>query len=452
MSCVLGCGDLVYRWFFFFFQAEDGIRDAQESRGLGDVYKRQLSHRVVLAPLTRNRAAEPSLCPDSEHVSYYSQRASAGGLLITEAVAISPEALAYPGIPGIWTEQQTVAWTEVVRAVHAKGCKIFMQLWHTGRVAQPCFGEHPLARASAGMALPSVSASSTCMCHPRTGKPVAVLTYDGMRQAEHARALTTEEICGRLRDDYVRAAQNAMLAGFDGVELHAAHGYLVDQFLNDGTNLRADRYGGSVPNRCRILFELVEALVRAAGGADRVAVRLSPTTIDPQTGRQNQSYYGATTSDPDLVYEHAVTGLNRFGLAYLLLSEPRWSGKMDHDVKSDRGFAQPLTNHKYRALYHGTLMAAGGFTPLSAAAAIKDGHYDLIGFGRWFLSNPDLPEKIKRGSPLNVYDRSTFYSRGAEGYTDYPSQDGSVGELHKYTLIEQNQIGVSLPKHVKAKL
>ena len=407
----------------------------------------ELGHRIALAPLTRNRASEPNLCPHDLHVEYYAQRASPGGLLITEATCISPEAVGYMSVPGIWTEAQTRSWRDVTNAVHARGGKIFMQLWHTGRIAQPSYGEHPLLRASR-KALPSVSASDVCMTHPKTGKPLQTLTYKGPEECAAPRALSTEEVSGRLRNDYVHAARNAMRAGFDGVELHAAHGYLVDQFIQDGTNKRTDQYGGTAENRCRLLFELCDAIVPVVG-AGRLAVRLSPTTIDPRTGRQNQLYFATTCSDPDEVYAHAVRGLNRFPLAYLLLTEPRWSGRNDHDVASDKGFTQPLTNTKYRALYSGTLMGAGGFTPSAAARAVAAGHYDLIAFGRWFISNPDLPERIRRGSDLNVYDRDTFYTAtieggGGDGYIDYPNIDGTVGTLEKYSIMQQSDIGSSL--------
>ena len=206
-----------------------------------------LSHRIALAPLTRNRAAEPSLAPHSNHVQYYSQRASPGGLLITEAVAISPEAVGYCSIPGIWTDEQVEGWRAVANAVHAKGGKLVMQLWHVGRIAQPSFGEHPLLRRCAAgatpMALPSVSSSASPMVHPKTGRPLNTVTYAGAEECATPRALQREELApcgGRLLEDYRRAARNAMRAGCDGVELHAAHGYLIDQFLCDGVNKRAD--------------------------------------------------------------------------------------------------------------------------------------------------------------------------------------------------------------------
>ncbi len=405
-----------------------------------------LSHRIVLAPLTRNRATEPSLCPHNDHVEYYTQRATPGGLLITEAVNISPEAVGYVSVPGIWTEEQTSAWRAVTNSVHAKGGKIFMQLWHTGRVAHPSFSEHPLLRKS-GLAMPSVSSSNSQLRHPRRNTPLPTSTYKGVEEAAVARGLEVSEI-SRLRSDYARAARNAMRAGFDGVELHAAHGYLIDQFLQDGVNQRSDKYGGSIENRCRLLFEIVETLIQTVGPG-RLAVRLSPTTIDPRTGRQNQLYYLATCSNPDETYQYAVKGLNNFDLAYLLLTEPRWNGKFDGDISKDKGFSQPLSNQKYRKVYHGTLMAAGGFTPATAAKALEAGYYDMIAFGRWFISNPDLPDRIRSGADLNIYDRETFYKAtfeggGSMGYTDYPSMDGTVGTSGKYKLIKQSKIGASL--------
>ena len=409
----------------------------------------EVSHRVVMAPLTRNRASEPNLCPHGDHVDYYTQRASKGGLLISEAVSISPEAVGYVSVPGIWTTEQVNAWRNVTDAVHKKGCSMFMQLWHTGRVAHKSFGSHPLLRKS-GMALPSVSASATRMVHPRSGKPLPTETYVEGAVSETPRALRLDEI-PRLVSDYVRAATNAIRAGFDGVEVHAAHGYLIDQFLQDGVNKRSDWYGGSVKNRCRLLFEVVEAVSRAVGPG-KCSVRLSPTTIDPRTGQQNQLYFAASCTEPDKLYAHAVKGLNAYPLAYLLLTEPRWwGGRADGDAKSDKRFNIPLSNKKYRKLYHGVLMAAGGFTPGKAAQAVREGHYDMVAFGRFFISNPDLPERIRRGSPLNVYDRATFYANtnnggGSDGYTDYPNLTGTMGTQGKYKLIEQSEIGSSLPK------
>ena len=244
-------------------------------------------HRVVLAPLTRQRAAEPSLAPTAMSAEYYRQRASLGGLLISEATCISGESLGYPGVPGIWTDDQVAGWRAVTDAVHAQAasCTFVCQLWHVGRTAHPSYAAHPLLAAEAAAAAasgapyaaPGVSSSATPIPHHRKpGRVAKTLTYDGLAACEPPRALPAREL-PRVRADYVRAARNALRAGFDGVEVHAAHGYLLDQFLCDGVNHgRDDEYGGSVANRCRLLFEVVRDVV-AAVGAGRVGVRLSPT-------------------------------------------------------------------------------------------------------------------------------------------------------------------------------
>jgi len=217
------------------------------------------------------------------------------------------------------------------------------------------------------------------MTHPKTGELQKTLTYKGVENHAVPRALREDEL-DRLKQDYRLAAKRALEAGFDGVELHAAHGYLIDQFIQNGTNRRTDKYGGSVENRCRLLFEVVEALVEVAG-PKRVGGRLSPTTIDPVTKRQNHLFFAASTTDPDEVYGHAVAGMNRFPLAYLFLTEPRWKGLEGDDPTKDPGLRSPLTNHKYRKVFKGVLMAGGGFTPKTAAEAVREGHYDLIAFG-----------------------------------------------------------------------
>lgn len=409
----------------------------------------QLEHRVVLAPLTRNRATEPNLCPHDIHINYYSSRATQGGLLITEATNISPEAVGYFSVPGLWTQEQGDAWRRVTDAVHAKGGKIFCQLWHTGRISQPSFGQHPFLIHS-GKPLPSVSASNVTMTHPTTNKPLSAMTYQGKEECVAPRALSIEEM-PRLIEDYRHAARMALVAGFDGVELHAAHGYLIDQFINSGTNLRKDKYGGTIENRCRLLCEVADALCQIMGRG-RVAVRLSPTTLI--NGRQNQMYFATKCDDPDEVYHHAVQAMNQFPLAYLLLTEPRWSSRDDGNPATDKGFLKPLTNGKYRKIYHGTLMAAGGFTPASAAKAVADGTYDLVAFGRWYISNPDLVAKIKHGSDLTVYERETFYDStfqggGKRGYTDYPKMGEPMGRFHT---MKQSDIGISSSLSSSSKL
>jgi N-ethylmaleimide reductase len=373
-----------------------------------------VAHRIVLAPMTRTRADGATLAPTPQTALYYAQRASRGGLLITEATHISPEATPvwtiYEAVrdgtghvPGIWTELQVEGWQAVTRAVHDKGALISCQLLHAGRVAQPGIADHPIVRGC-DTPLPPVSSSAVALCPgPDAGD------YNWDRSAVEPRALETHEVSRVIRD-YCRAAQNARRAGFDYIELHAAHGYLIEQFLCNGINRRTDRYGGSIDNRCRFLFEVVAALVEEMGPG-RVAVRLSPTAIDPATGKFYQTYFGATSSDAENLYGHAVTGLNAFPLAYVMLTEPR-VGALSVDPDFDASHGHPLRNARFRSLYRGTLIGAGGFTPQSAEAALVHGSYDLIAFGRWFLANPDLPDRLRDATPLNVYDRKTFYGGG----------------------------------------
>jgi N-ethylmaleimide reductase len=409
--------------------------------------ERDLAHRIVLAPMTRTRASSATLAPTEQTALYYAQRASPGGLLITEATHISPEATpiwtiysavrdAGGHVPGIWTETQTQAWRGVTDAVHARGGLIACQLLHAGRVAQPGIGDHPIVRGT-GAPLPPVCSSATALRPDRDAGD-----YNWDQPAAVPRELGAGEIA-RVIEDYRRAARHADLAGFDYVELHAAHGYLVEQFLCDGINRRGDRYGGSLENRCRFLFEVVAALV-AQLGAGRVGVRLSPTSVDPATGRLHQMYFGAFSSDAGALYEHAVTGLDEFPLAYLMLTEPR-VGALSVAPEADGSQTQPLRNTRLRRLFRGRLIGAGGFTPRSAEAAVAAGAYDLIAFGRWFLANPDLPERLRCGHALNVYDRKTFYGTGAEGYTDYPTWSQTRDQpSRKYRLMDPSRVGISL--------
>jgi N-ethylmaleimide reductase len=360
---------------------------------------------------------------------YYAQRASKGGLLITEAVHISPEGTPvwsiYPvvskeggHVPGIWNKAQTEGWQKVVQGVHEKGGKICCQLLHAGRVVQPDIFDHPAIKNS-GLPMPPVSSST---------KPIAASGEEGNQYnwdqaAIPPRALETSEIA-RLVGDYKHAAQNAKSAGFDSVELHAAHGYLIEQFLADGVNDRTDCYGGSIANRCRLLFEVVEALLDVMGSG-RVAVRLSPVT-----GESSQSYFGVTTSDAQELYSYAVGALNRYDLAYLLLTEPRVGG-LSQSPEKEEAYTHPLRNKHFRSLYDGVLIGAGGFTPATGSDAVKNGAYDMIAYGRWFLSNPDLPDRIRSGADLNVYERKSFYGGDAQGYTDYPSLAEGDGRYRK---------------------
>ncbi len=400
----------------------------------------RLHHRVVLAPMSRYRSTS-QMAPDALMAEYYAQRASVGGLLIAEATYISPEGTPiwniYSAIrddggesPGIWIDEQTVGFGQVVDAVHARGAYISCQLQHCGRVAQADIKDHPIVQGS-GLPIGPVSASAV----PMTARAEEGNHYNWDQPSSPPRALDVSEIA-RVCEDYAHAARNAMRAGFDCVELHAGHGYLINQFLCDSVNKRTDQYGGSIANRCRLLFEVVAKLVDTVGPG-RVGVRLSPTF------KEHIQYFDVSDSDPEALYAAAVQGLNSFPLAYLLLTEPR-AGGLSSPAQDEPAFAAPLSSARFRELYQGTLIAAGGFTPQSAARAIEDGHYDLIAFGRWFLANPDLPERIRRGSPLNVYDREKFYSTGAAGYTDYPDEDGTMGAAGKYPLMEQGDIGVKL--------
>jgi N-ethylmaleimide reductase len=351
----------------------------------------QLQHRVMLAPLTRMRAAKPSLAPRPLNAEYYAQRATAGGLLIAEASPVMATGFGSPGVPGIYTEQQIAGWREVVDAVHAKGGIIFLQLWHVGRVSHSSF--------QPGGILP-VAPSAVAIAGLKTG------TADGNAVPyETPRALATDEIPGVI-EAYRQGAKNALEAGFDGVEVHGANGYLIEQFLQSHTNLRTDRYGGSIENRTRFLMEVTKAVVEV-WGADRVGVRLSPY------GVANDS----REPEPMPLYTHAIKQLEPLGLAYLHFIEPRSSGTGRAEVDHQN---VPSAMVLFRPLWNGVLITAGGFTGEAANAAIADGHADAIAFGRIFISNPDLPRRLQRGYPLTPYNRATFYGGDAAGYTDYP--------------------------------
>ena len=412
------------------------------------VGKFDLSHRIVLAPLTRIRADEETLAPTKLNVEYYAQRATPGGLLISEAVYISPEGMPiwsiYKNIKenggqasGIWTSDQAQGWQMVTKAVHSKGGLISCQLLHAGRVAQPEIAEHPLVEGT-DLPIPSVSSSAT----PITPLDEKGNDYNWDQKSVTPRALETEEIA-RICSDYRLATINALEAGFDLIELHAAHGYLIEQFLCDGVNTRDDKYGGSIKNRARILFEVIETLIDVVG-EERLGVRLSPVDNDLITNQPNQIYFGVVHSKPELIYKYVINKLSDYNLAYLLLTEPR-VGVLSNIPAKDNTFEVPVSNYKYREIYQGTLMGAGGFTPLTAKKTLSKGNYDLIAFGRWFLSNPDLPERIKNGHKLNVYDRDTFYGGNEIGYTDYPDYTNlSKMNKKKYKLISQSSIGRSL--------
>ncbi|HEV7588688.1 MAG TPA: alkene reductase [Longimicrobium sp.] len=341
----------------------------------------ELGNRLVMAPMTRSRAGEGNAVTDLT-VEYYAQRASAG-LIVTEGTQVSPQGVGYTHTPGIHSDAQAAAWRRVTDAVHAQGGRIFAQLWHVGRVSHPSFhgGALPVAPSAIGF----------------EGQ---VLTYEGMQPYVAPRALETDEIAGVVAQ-FAAAAQRAYDAGFDGVELHGANGYLIDEFLRDGSNQRTDRYGGSVENRTRFLLEVAAGVVNVWGGA-RVGVRVSPR--NPNNGMSD--------SDPVATFSHAADALNPFGLAYLHVLEAV-SGPM----------AQPgvRVTPALRAAFRGPLIANGGYTAESGNAAIANGEADLVAYGAAFLANPDLPNRFRQGAALNPPDRATFYGGDARGYTDYPT-------------------------------
>jgi N-ethylmaleimide reductase len=345
-----------------------------------------LSHRVVLAPLTRMRADLPGNVPNDLMATYYGQRASEGGLMITEATFISPTGNGGYASPGIFTDAQVAGWRKVVDALHAKGAKILLQLWHVGR--QSHVDLQPNRQAP--IAPSAIQAE------------VRALLPSGPAIGSMPRAIKLLEIPG-LVDEYRKGAERAKVAGFDGVEVHAANGYLIDQFLQDNSNQRTDAYGGTVENRTRFLLEVVEA-VTSVWGSDRVGVRIGPSN----------KFGGMGDSAPDVTFPYVARALARFGLAYLHVIEPRVTGNVSDDAQ------QPVAAGQLRPLFGGPVIAAGGFNAEGADAILTRGDTDLVAFGRHFLANPDLPERLRRNLPLNTYDRNTFYYGGMKGYADYP--------------------------------
>ena len=355
----------------------------------------QLNHRLVMAPLTRMRAEKPSLAPRPLNAEYYEQRTTPGGLIIAEASPVAATGFGSPGVPGIYSEVQIKGWREVVDAVHAKGGVIFLQLWHVGRVSHSSF--------QPGGVLPVAPSAVPIPADLRT------MTADGkVVSYETPRALEIGEIPGVI-DAYRQAARNALEAGFDGVEIHGANGYLIEQFLQSHTNLRTDRYGGGIENRVRFLMEVTRAVIEV-WGADRVGVRLSPYGVANGSGEP----------DPMPLYSHAIKSLDPLGLAYLHFVEPRSSGAGRAEVNHQN---VPAAMVLFRPIWSGTLITAGGFTGETADAAIAAGHADAIAFGRIFISNPDLPRRLQRGFPLTPYNRATFYGGEETGYTDYPEHN-----------------------------
>jgi N-ethylmaleimide reductase len=356
----------------------------------------RLQHRVVMAPLTRMRAERASFAPRPLNAKYYAQRATAGGLIIAEASPVLVTGRGNPGTPGIYSDDQIRGWRGVVDAVHAKGGLIFLQIWHVGRVSHSSF--------QPGGMLP-VAPSAV----PIVGNGMLAMTAEGkMVPYETPRALETGEV-EEIVEAFRQAAINAKRCGFDGVEIHGANGYLIEQFLQSHTNLRTDRYGGSIENRTRLLMEITQAAIGVWGG-NRVGVRLSPYGVANGSGE----------ADPMPLYTHVIKALDRLGLAYLHFIEPRSSGAGRAEVNHQN---VPSAMVLFRPLWRGVLISAGGFTGEAADDAIEKGHADAIAFGRIFISNPDLPRRLRHGFPLTPYDRATFYGGEDKGYTDYPVYD-----------------------------
>jgi N-ethylmaleimide reductase len=321
-----------------------------------------LSNRLVMAPLTRNRAPAPNFAPGPLAVEYYGQRASAG-LLITEASQVSQQGQGYQDTPGIYSKEQVEGWRKVTDRVHERGGRIFIQLWHVGRISHVAL-------------------------QPNGGAPVA------------PSALELSEIPGII-DDFKRATANAIAAGFDGVEIHGANGYLLDQFAKDGTNKRTDAYGGSIENRAKLMLEVSKAVVGEAGG-DRTGIRISPVTPANDV----------SDSNPQPLFDYIVDHLNALKLTYIHVIEGATGGPRDN---------APFDYASLRKRFKQAYIANNGYDFALAEKVLEAGAADLIAFGKPFISNPDLVERLKAGAPLNEWDKATFYGGGAKGYTDYPT-------------------------------
>ena len=355
-----------------------------ESYKLGPI---ALPNRLVMAPLTRNRAVA-GLVPSPLAVEYYGQRASAG-LLITEASQVSQQGQGYQDTPGIYSKEQVAGWRKVTERVHERDGRIFIQLWHVGRISHTSL--QPNNGAPVG---PSAVRAK--------GKTFVNNTFTDISEP---RALTLEELPGII-ESFKRAAANALEAGFDGVEIHGANGYLLDQFAKDGANKRTDSYGGSIENRARLMLEVSKA-VAAEAGADRTGIRLSPVTPSNDI----------SDSNPQALFEHIVERLNVLKLVYI------------HVVEGATGGARDIAPFDYASLrkrFHGAYIANNGYDFDLASQTLAANQADLIAFGKPFISNPDLVERLKRGAPLNEPDKATFYGGSAKGYTDYPVLDEAL--------------------------
>ncbi|MBR0693863.1 alkene reductase [Bradyrhizobium lablabi] len=342
-----------------------------------------LPNRLVMAPLTRNRAVPPAMVPSLLAVDYYGQRASAG-LLITEASQVSQQGQGYQDTPGIYSGEQVEGWRRVTDRVHERGGRIFIQIWHVGRISHTSL-------------------------QPGGGKPVApsairakgkTFVNGAFTDISEPRELDLSEIPGII-DDFKRGAANALAAGFDGVEIHGANGYLLDQFAKDGTNKRTDAYGGSIENRARLMLEVSKA-VAAEAGAERTGIRISPVTPANDI----------SDSDPQPLFDYVADGLNALKLTYLHVVEGATGGPRD---------IAPFDYASLRKRFKQAYVANNGYDFALATEVLEAGAADLIAFGKPFISNPDLVERLKKGAALNEWDKATFYGGGAKGYTDYPT-------------------------------
>ena len=354
-------------------------------------YKRgvlDLPNRLVMAPMTRSRADNPGNMPTGElQGEYYSQRASAG-LIISEGAQVSERAVGYINTPGIYSKEQVEGWKEVTKMVHRENGRIFIQLWHVGRMSHPDFhkGELPLA--------------------PSEINPNAQsFTSEGLKDTVTPKAMTIEDIKTTVKD-FANAAKNSMEAGFDGVEIHSSNGYLFHQFFNASSNHRTDEYGGNIENRTRILFEVIDA-IKEVMPENRIGLRLNPSL---------HGIFGMTLDKETIpTFDYIIEKLNEYDLAYLHLSEPFT------DV-SEVPFAETEIAKRYRPIYNGTIIINGGFDQEKGNAVLESGNADLVAFGRPYISNPDLAERFEQNLPLTDYNKDTFYTPGAEGYLDYQAK------------------------------
>ena len=349
---------------------------------MGDM---ELKNRVIMAPMTRNRANNEHNAPTDLHAEYYKQRASAG-LIISEGAQISYQARGYINTAGIHLPEQIEGWKKVTDAVHEENGKIFVQLWHVGRISHPDFhnGEKPVAPSA-------INANAQCF------------TEEGFKDTVEPRAMTTEEVKETVQD-FKRAAKNAVDAGFDGLEIHSSNGYLLHQFFNKSSNQRTDEYGGSIENRARILFEILNA-VKVFMPENKIGVRLNPSL---------HGIFGMEADEETIpTFEYIVKKLNDYDLAYLHLSEPF------NDVSEKDFLVSNIAEH-FRPLYKGNLMINAGFDQDSGNKVIEEGHADMVAFGKLFISNPDLPVRFEKNAKMQDWDQDTFYAIGKKGYTDYP--------------------------------